>query len=247
MQNYKMTIAYDGRRYKGFRKTKTSSETSIQGKLETILKKKYETDIEVIGAVNTDASVHAMEQVVNFKVPVADTAKAIRDYFETYLPDDIITLSVEQADERFQSRYQLKSVTYEYRLWKSDAVLRPLFDRQRVNRMEDTLTIGLMKEAAKLLVGEHDFAAFSTKAKTKSTVKELFELTVEADDNEVIIKMKADGYLLNMERIIVGTLIQVGLCQRELADVEKALVSQNRKYAGHKAMAPALTLVSIEY
>jgi len=247
MQNYKMIISYDGRRYKGFRKTKSSGEMSVQGKLESILKKKYETDIEVISAVNTDASVHAIEQVVNFKVPEGGTADEILEYFETYLPDDIITLSVEEADERFHSRYQLKSVTYEYRIWKSDAEVRPLFDRQRVNRMEESLTVGLMKEGAKLLVGEHDFAAFSTKAKAKSTVKEIFELGLEVDDNEVVIRMKADGYLLNMERIIAGTLIQIGLCQRELEDIEKAFASQNRKYAGHKAMAPALTLIAVEY
>lgn len=247
MQNYKMTIAYDGKRYKGFRKTKSSGELSIQGKLEAILKKKYECDIEVISAINTDASVHASEQVVNFKVPDGESPEGIRDYFETYLPDDIITLSVEAVDDRFHSRYQMTSVTYVYRLWKSDALLRPLFDRQRVNRMEAPLTIGLMKEGAKLLVGQHDFAAFATKAKAKSTTKEIFELEVEADDNEVIITMKADGFLLNMERIIAGTLIQIGLCQRDLEDIEKALASKNSKYVGHKAMAPALTLVSVDY
>lgn len=248
MQNYKMTIAYDGRRFKGFRKTKSSGENSIQGKLEAILRKKYEVDIEVVSAINTDAGVHATKQVVNFKLPdEEDLSESLFDYFETYLPDDIITLAIEAVEERFHSRYQVQSLVYEYILWKSDALVRPLFERQRVNRIEGPLTIGLMKEGAKLLEGEHDFVAFATKAKAKSTVKDLQSLTVEADENRVVIRMAANGYLLNMERIIAGTLIQIGLCQKELMDIELALSKGLNKYAGHKAMAPALTLVDVLY
>lgn len=248
MQNYKMIIAYDGRRYKGFRRTKSSGENSIQGKLEAILKKKYEMDIEVISAINTDAGVHATKQVVNYNLPdEKDQSQALKTYFETYLPDDLITLSIEAVDERFHSRYQVQSIVYEYRLWKSDAKVRPLFDRQRVNRVDGPLTVGLMKIGAETLIGKHDFMAFSTKAKAKSTVKELQSLTIEESDNEVVIHMSANGYLLNMERIIVGTLIQVGLCQRDVGDIELALEKKHTKFAGHKAMAPALTLVDVIY
>jgi len=248
MQNYKMTIAYDGRRYKGYRRTKNSGESSIQGKLEAILKKKYEEAIEVISAVNTDAGVHATKQVVNFKCPDdGDQSKELLTYFETYLPEDIITLAIEAVDERFHSRYNVKSIVYEYRLWKSDALVRPLFDRQRVNRVEGPLTLGLMKLGADLMIGEKDFVAFSTKAKAKSMVKDLQSLTIEATDNEVVIRMSANGYLLNMERYIVGTLIQIGLCQREISDIELAFEKKDSNYVGHKAMAPALTLVDLIY
>lgn len=247
MDNYKMTIAYDGRRYKGFRKTKNSGEMSIQGKLEKILEKKYEKEIEVIGAVNTDAGVHATEQIVNFKVPEGDSPEAIRAYFEAYLPEDIITLSIDKVDDRFQSRYQMKSATYEYRLWRSDCQVRPLFDRQRINRVDEALTVGLMKEGAKLLIGEHDFTAFSTKSKVKSSIKEIFDVSIESDENEVVIRMTANSYLLNMERIIVGTLIQIGFCQRDFDDIELAFTTLDRKYVGHKVSAPALTLVGITY
>ena len=134
MQNYKMTIAYDGRKFKGFNKSKGNIEKSVQGKLELILKKLYETDVEVISAVSTDAGVHAKGQVVSFTaVNNQLNAKGIHDYFEKYLTDDIIVLSVAAVGERFHSRYQMKSATYEYRLWKKDAPNRPLFERQFVN------------------------------------------------------------------------------------------------------------------
>lgn len=247
MTNYKMIIAYDGKRYKGFRKTKTDAEKTIQGKLEAILKKKYETDIEVIGAVNTDAGVSAAYQVVNFKIEdEMPNPSEVFDYFETYLPDDIITLDVTVEDDRFQSRYATEAITYAYRLWKKDAPNRPLFDRQRVNRMDRVLDCDLMQTAADLMLGEHDFRAFSTKSKVKSSVKELYDLDIYETDEEIVITLKANGYLLNMERIIVGTLIQVGLGDKEPETVKKAFSSLNSKYTGHKAMAPALTLIEVE-
>lgn len=248
MINYKMTIAYDGRRYKGFRKTKNSAEKSIQGKLEMILQKKYEEEIEVVSAVNTDAGVHATMQVVNFKTPdtVADT-QAIFDYFEEFLPDDIITQEVVEADERFHSRYNLEAITYEYRLWKFDAPVRPLFDRQIVNRMDRVLDVEKMKDASELFVGEHEFAAFCTKTKVKSSVKEVFNVIVMETDEEINITIKANGFLLNMERIMVGTLIQIGLGNRHSETIKRAFKSMNNKDVGHKAMAPALTLVDVEY
>ena len=150
MQNYKMMIAYDGRKYMGYNKTKDNLEKSIQGKLELILSKLYEKEVEVIGGVNTDAGVHAKGQIVNFIAPDSRlNEKELFDYFEKYLTDDIIILSVEPVDERFHSRYLIKSVTYEYRLWKKDAPNRPLFERRYVNLMNQTIDVAKSKEAAK--------------------------------------------------------------------------------------------------
>lgn len=248
MTNYKMIIAYDGRRYKGFRKTRNNSDATIQGKLEAILKKKYEADIEVISAVNTDAGVSADCQVVNFKVEEDQpNTGEVFDYFETYLPDDIIVLDVTLEDDRFHSRYNVKAITYTYRLWKKDAPFRPLFDRQRVNRMDRVLDGDLMQEAAEALIGEHDFRAFATKAKVKSTMKELFDLDILETETEFIITMTANSYLLHMERIMVGTLIQVGLGDKHPETVNRAFKTMDTKDAGHKAMAPALMLTGLSF
>jgi len=248
MQNYKMVIAYDGRRYKGFRKTRSDAEKSIQGKLESILNKLYETEIEVISAISTNAGVHAEQLVVNFNAPNDSISnKGIFDYFETYLPDDIVTFSVEKADERFHSRYGVKTITYQYRLWKSDAPHRPIFERQYVNVMKGPLKVNGMKKAASLLEGEHDFTAYATKSKANSSVKTIYELGVEETDYEIIISIKADGFLLNMERFIVGTLIQVGLGERSADTVVKGFTTKDSQDVGHKAMAHALCLKEVTY
>ncbi|MDA3845846.1 MAG: tRNA pseudouridine(38-40) synthase TruA [Vallitaleaceae bacterium] len=248
MQNYKMVIAYDGRRYKGFRKTRSDAEKSIQGKLESILEKLYETEIEVISAISTNAGVHAQQLVINFNAPNESISdQGIFDYFETYLPDDIVTFSVEKADARFHSRYGVKTITYEYRLWKSDAPHRPIFDRQYVNVMKAPLRVNGMQKAAGLLEGEHDFAAYATKSKANSSVKTLTEITIEETEYEIIITMKADGFLLNMERFIVGTLIQVGLGERSADTVVKGFKTQDSHDVGHKAMAHALCLKEVTY
>jgi len=248
MQNYKMTIAYDGRKYTGFNKDKRNLEKSIQGKLELILKKLYEKEVEVISAVSTDAGVHAKEQIVNFTAPNSKLDEnEIHDYFEKYLTDDIIILSVEPVDNRFHSRYQMKSATYEYRLWKKDAPKRPLFERQYVNFMNQSLDADKIKKAAKNLVGEHDFLAFTTNKKTRKSIKKIISLDVKENENEIIITMTANGFLLNMERVIVGTLVQIGLGQLPMNIIEKAFESKDMNDVGHKASAGALCLLSIKY
>jgi tRNA pseudouridine38-40 synthase len=248
MQNYKMKIAYDGRKYKGFSRSKGDDDKSIQGKLEAILSKAYDEEIEVVCAVSTAAGVHAKGQFVNFEAP--DTRmnrKEIFEYLEKYLTDDIIILSVDRANERFHSRYLAKEITYEYRLWKKDAPNRPLFERQYVNLLNQQVDISKMKKAAKVLVGEHDFLAFTTNKKTKKSIKEIFSLDIKETKNEIVITISANGYLLYMERMIIGTLIQVGFGQLPVNTVEKAFKSKASKDIGHKASAEALCLMSVKY
>jgi tRNA pseudouridine38-40 synthase len=248
MQNYKMVIGYDGKRYKGYRKIKGEDDKTIQGKIERILKKLYETDVETISAVNTDPGTSATHQVINFKAPTNKyNEKAIYNNLEEFLPDDIIVMSIEQADERFHSRYNVQSITYTYRLWKKDAPHRPLFERYQVKTMEKPLDVALMQEGAKLILGEHDFKAFSTNAKANSTVKTVQDLTIKETETEVVITMSASGYLLNMERYIVGTLVQIGLHERGVNSIEKAFQYGAREYVGHKAMVGALCLEAVTY
>lgn len=243
-----MTIAYDGRRYKGFRKTKKDSEKTIQGKLEDILRKKYEQAIEVIGAVNTDPGVSAKAQVVNFKTPdKSGNPKEIFEYFEEYLPHDIIVMDVEIEDERFHSRYMVDRMTYTYRLWKKDALHRPLFDRQLVNLMDRPLDIEAMRQAAGYYIGEHDYKAFTTTNKTKSSVKHVYDVDIEDSDNEIKISITANAFLLHMERIMVGTLVQVGLGDKHPETVNRAFRTLNSKDTGHKVMAGALMLEQLTF
>ena len=248
MQNYKMHIAYDGRKYKSFNIFKEDTDKTIQGKLESILTKLYSKEIEVIGAVNTDAGVHAKGQVVNFTVPDMRLTKAeLLAYFEKYLTDDIIVMGIEEADAKFHSRYLMKSVTYTYRLWKNNAPNRPLFERHYVNHMTQNLEASKMATAAKQFVGTHDFSAFSTNKKVKNPIKEVFDVQVKETSHEIILTIKASGFILNMERMMIGTLIQVGLGQLPINTVERALKTCEVKHVGHKASVDALCLVEVAY
>jgi len=241
-----MCIAYDGRKYKGFNVTKRDAEKNIQGKLEAILSKMYGKEIEVVGAVNTDAGVHAKAQIVNFTAPSVEyKADEIVAYIEKYLTDDIIVLSIEVVDERFHSRYLTKAVTYTYRIWKQNAPNRPLFERQYVNLMNQVLNASKMKKAAEQLVGMQDFTAFTTNKRVKNPMKDMMSVNIEETSHEIIITLTASSFLLNMERLIVGTLIQVGLGQLPINTIDSAIKTKDLKHVGHKASADALCLTNV--
>ncbi len=248
MKNFKMTSAYNGRKYMGFSERKNDPDKAIQGKLEMILSRMYHTAVEVISACNTEAGVHAEHQVINFLAP-DDTydAQGVFEYFEKYLPDDVIVLSAEEADERFHSRYLVKTLKYKYRIWKNNAPRRPLFDRQLVNVVNQNLNVDRMKDAAIDLIGEHDFSVFATKTKTKNTYKKIYEASIDETETEIVITFTANGFLLNMERYIVGTLIQIGTGQLPPNAVQLALQTGKTDYVGHKAMSDALFLVDVSY
>lgn len=249
MNNYKMEIAYDGRRYKGWKhQIGDSADKSIQGKLQGILSKLYNRDIEVIGAVNTDAGVHALDQVANFKAPDIElTEKEIFKYIEEYLPEDIIVKSLKEVDERFNSRLNIKETTYQYRLWKKNSKDFLLFERHQTYKLKEVLNVKNMQVAADKLVGEHDFAAFTNKGKNRNTVKELFEVTVDETDNEILINITGNSFLVNMERFIVGTLMQIGSGQKNVKSIDEAFATLDIKCVGHKAMAHSLCLMEVLY
>lgn len=249
MNNYKMIVAYEGRRYKGWKHMKGDNiDKSIQGKLERILSNLYKRNIEVIGAVSTDAGVHSLGQVANFKAPNTKlTEREILNYIEEYLPDDIVVKSLKKVDERFHSRLKVKEITYQYRLWKKNSKDILLFERYQTYRLKEILNVKNMQLGAEKLIGEHDFAAFTNKGKNRNTVKELFDVSVEETDNEILINITGNGFLLNMERFIVGTLIQIGLGQKNVATIDDAFFTLDREYVGHKAMAHSLCLMDVLY
>ena len=249
MNNYKMLIAYDGRRYKGWKHEKgDSADKSIQGKLEGILSKLYNTDIEVIGAVNTTAGVHALGQVANFKAPYIELSEEeIHLYIEKYLTEDIVVKSLKKVDDRFHSKLNNKKITYQYRLWKKDSKDSLLFERHQVYRLNELLNVNGMQLGCKKLVGKHDFSAFTNKGKNKKTVKELFDVNVEETNNEILINITGNDFLVNMERFIVGTLMQIGSGQRKVSAIDDAFATLNKEHVGHKAMAHSLCLMDVLY
>lgn len=244
-KNFKLTIMYDGTKYLGWQKQDVNQDKTIQGKLENIISKMADEKIEIIGSGRTDAGVHAKAQVANFRWNTKESDKYVKEYINKYLPEDIVVTEVMEVSERFHSRYNVKNKTYVYRIHTTPE--HPIFERKYVYHLPGNYQTEKMKEAGNLLVGAHDFKGFFSKSPKKSTVREIFELKVEEIGPEITISIKANGFLYNMVRIIVGTLIEIGLCDREVKDVKAILEQRDRVLAGFTAPSQGLILENVEY
>ena len=247
MRNIKLTIEYDGSRYDGWQRLgKNSGQTTIQGKIEEVLKKMTGEDIELDGSGRTDAGVHAYAQVANFHTNTTMKCYEIKHYLNRYLPRDIAVFEVEEVDERFHSRLNVKSKKYIYRIAIGE--VPSVFDRKYTYYCFDRLDVAAMKKAAVYLIGRHDFKAFSSIKKTnKSTVREIYDIDIYNDGREIQITVHGSGFLYNMVRIIAGTLIEVGKGERKPEDMKCILDSRDREQAGVTAPAQGLFLLEVEY
>ena len=208
MANYRMTIQYDGTRYSGWQ-SQHATDATIQGKLETVLTRMTGQQVDVIGSGRTDAGVHAIGQVANFHLKQPRNTGELLDGLNRYLPEDIAVSSLTEVDERFHSRYQAVCKTYRYRI--HTGAVPDVFARRYVYDYRIPLDVERMREAAGLLLGEHDFKSFcgNTRMK-KSTVRTLYEIRVEEHESEIDLFFTGNGFLQNMVRILTGTLIEVG-------------------------------------
>ena len=245
MKNYKITIQYDGSRYKGWQ-VQNSTDMTIQGKLQSVLSQMTGQEIEVIGSGRTDAGVHAYGQVANFHVPNQFNAQEIIDYLNQYLPMDIAVTDIEEVDERFHARFHATSKTYAYRIHRSN--IPNVFERKYMYTYTEPLDIKAMKEAASILIGTHDFMSFcGNKKMKKSTVRTITNIKIEERENELCISYTGDGFLQQMIRILTGTLIEVGNGMKQVSDIHRILESKDRANAGYTVPAEGLSLQSVEY
>ena len=244
MRNLRLDICYDGTRYRGWQRLPGKDDT-IQGKLETALSRILGEPIEISGSGRTDAGVHARGQVANFHCESTMPAYEILENLRKYLPEDIGIYSCRDVSERFHARLNAKEKTYRYRIWNSE--LPCVFERRFVTVMPEALDVDSMDQAAQHLLGQHDFAAFCGNAKMKkSTVRYIRRLQVERSGEEIHITVTGNGFLHNMVRIIVGTLVEVGRGERS-ADSIPALFEGKRADAGFLAPAQGLCLMEVYY
>ena len=243
--NYKLTIAYDGSRYDGWQK-QGNTDNTIQGKLEAILKSISGEEVELHGAGRTDAGVHALAQVASFHLSSPLQPELIVEQLNRYLPEDIAVLSAEEAPERFHARLNAKGKIYRYSIRLGG--VPDVFKRKYQYRVDADLDIEAMKKAASFLEGCHDFRAFcSNKRYKKSTVRTIRSIGITLEKAELNITYRGDGFLYNMVRILTGTLLEVGLGERNAEDMPAVLESLDRQNAGKTAPAQGLCLVSVEY
>ena len=244
MRNIRLDICYDGTRYQGWQRQVTTEDT-IQGKLETALSRILNESIEISGSGRTDAGTHAKGQVASFHCVNNMPCEEILCQLRRYLPGDIGIISCKEASERFHARLNARSKTYCYRIWNSDVPC--VFERRYVHIMPERLDVDAMRTGAEHLLGRHDFAAFCTNAgKKKSTVRVLTELRIERVGQELRFWVSGDGFLHNQVRIMVGTLLEIGLGQRD-ADSIPELFHAKRAQAGIKLPSKGLCLEEVRY
>lgn len=244
MRNLRLELCYDGTRYRGWQR-QSATDNTIQGKLETALSRILGETIEVHGSGRTDAGVHAENQVVNFYCSSQMSCEEILFQLRRYLPEDLGIKSCKQVPERFHARLNAKTKTYRYRLWNSE--MPCVFQRRFVTVWPEELDIDNMRQAAELLLGEHDFSAFcANRHMKKSTVRRIDAIDIERIGPEVQITFTGNGFLHNMVRILVGTLVEVGQGSREVASIPE-LFGAERSQAGMLMPPQGLCLMEVTY
>lgn len=244
MRNVRLDICYDGTRYRGWQRL-SSTDNTIQQKIETVLSRILEEPIEVTGSGRTDAGTHAVGQVANFHCTSQMPCEEILSQLRRYLPEDIGIYSCKNVSQRFHARLNAKTKTYRYRLWNSESPC--IFDRKYVCIDPRPVDVCAMRDAAELFLGQHDFSAFcANKNMKKSTVRYIHSLDIAQKENEIVFTVTGNGFLHHMVRILVGTLLEVGRGERSYNSIPELFGAQ-RAQAGELLPACGLCLMEVSY
>lgn len=245
MRNIKITVEYDGTNYRGWQRQKNTSET-VQEKLEealTIINKK---PVELQGASRTDAGVHALGQVANFFIDVSIPVERIPAALNRLLPEDIRCVKAESVPADFHARHDALGKKYLYRIYNQG--IPSVFIRNYVYYFKKKLDPVIMQEAARCLEGTHDFSSFrAAECSARTTVRTIHSIEVIDKSPEIWVEVKGDGFLYNMVRIIIGTLIEASLGKIKIEELPEIIATKDRRLAGFTAPARGLTLVEVYY
>ena len=245
MRNFMLTLSYDGSRYHGWQR-QGNTENTIQQRLESALSRLLSQPVEISGSGRTDAGAHAKMQVASFKADTALTTDEILTGLRALMPEDIAAHSLTDAPPRFHARLSCTGKTYVYRVQNSP--VPNVFERKYMYRIDEELDLEKMRSAAKLLLGEHDFSAFcSNKRMKKSAVRRVDEIRIDDLGSELRFTVSGNGFLYNMVRIIVGSLLEVGAQRMTQEALAAALKSKKRENAGPTAPACGLCLYEVRY
>jgi len=245
MRNLKLLIEYDGTNYFGWQLQ--PQKPTIQGTIEETWKQITGEQIHLIGSGRTDAGVHAIGQVAHFKTQSLLTLQAIQRALNSLLPSDIVIKEVVEVASDFHARKMAKRKVYEYRIL--NAPLPSVFHRGYAWHIPQPLDLEKIKRATQNLIGKHDFSSFrSTGSPTKTTIREVYRAEWRPKPNGLIrFEIEANGFLKQMVRAIVGTLVEVGRGKIAVEDFQKILDSKDRRQSGPTAPAHGLFLKEVKY
>ena len=243
-RNVKLVLAYDGTDFAGWQRQKNAP--TVQQTLEDSIEQVTGERISVVGAGRTDAGVHALGQVANFHTSSRLSVAELHRALNAVLSPAVAVLEAEEADPDFHARYWATGKHYRYVI--HNGPVRPVLERHTVLHLRAHLNLARIRRAARLLVGEYDFAAFTTHARSKdNTVRRVEELSIRRNGERILVDTKGNGFLYNMVRAIVGTLLEVGRGRLPVEAMTEILASGDRRRAGPTAPAQGLCLMSVRY
>ena len=244
MRNIKLTIEYDGKDFHGWQKQ--PNRLNIQGEIERAIEQVTGEKVDLIASGRTDAGVHALAQVANFKTNSDMPIEKIPIAINSQVRRSIRIQNAEEVDEKFHSRLSCKRKTYRYVINNSkygSAIYRNL-----CYHLPMKLNVEEMKKAISYFVGEHDFKAFkSSGTSSKSSVRTIYQAQIITEGENIAIDLTGNGFLYNMVRIISGTLVEVGLGKIKPEEIPEIIESKDRSHAGKTLPPHGLMLINVEY
>jgi len=246
VSNIRLLLSYDGTAYHGFQRQPEFHGPTIQGTLEAVWRELSGEEVVFTTAGRTDAGVHAAGQVVNFHSGTRIPRQKIPKAFNSLLPRDIRVLSAEDVADDFNARHDAKWKRYDYRI--DNRPIPNVFQRIYALHEPIPLEVKLMREAAQLLEGTHDFRAFAASSTSSKTfTRTLYRCAVRHEAGLLCITCIGDGFLYNMVRIIAGTLLDAGKGRLDAAEIPAIIASGERRRARETAPPHGLTLTYVHY
>lgn len=244
-RNFRLVLEYDGTNYHGWQRQQ--GMLTVQEVLESRLGIMLGTAIKVRASGRTDAGVHARGQEVSFHTRTTLQPEELQRGLNALLPDDIVVLAVAEEGDSFHARFSARSKTYEYRVL--NRATRSALERNHVWHIRRPLAVGPMRECLEVIRGEHDFAAFmASGSNVSSTVRQLYRAELQLpDEAHVLFVFEGNGFLRQMVRNLVGTIIEVGKGKRTPEGFCRVLADRDRRQAGMTAPARGLCLMCVNY
>ncbi|MBR4288600.1 MAG: tRNA pseudouridine(38-40) synthase TruA [Clostridia bacterium] len=228
MKRVALGLSYDGSNYHGWQIQ--NNAVTVQGELQKALSQLFKTEVSVSGCSRTDAGVHAKRFVCHFDLPFPFPLDRLPLALNALLPFDIAVKEAFDVPDDFHARFSCRGKTYVYRLW--NAPLRSPFESRRAGFWPVSLDAERMNVLAKDFVGEHDFSSFmATGSVVEDTVRKISSFSVDREDNLIFFSVTGNGFLYNMVRIMVGTLIYADLGKLEKS-IPEILQLKDRTHAG---------------